>query len=138
MRKIGISIQKIQMTYEELIRKYVSLFILVIEVAGDTTNNKYYRDVALYVERNENLIQTLIDREVGFPQFISTIISVVLLQIHDDSICGYENTKKANELIEDLYIRYLRTPTNKFMKENGLKPIRSLIEVGHSTLLKQK
>ena len=40
------------MTYKEIADKYIDLFILIIETAGDVTNNQSYKNIENTVKKN--------------------------------------------------------------------------------------
>ena len=125
------------MDYEELLREYIKLYVLVMETVGQATNNKKYQKVGESVLRNKKEIDKIIEDEPQFSTAVGYLIVTLLQDIHDNSdIAGYENVQTLNYFVDDLYIRYLEKPTNKFLKKHGMPTISKPSEYGTAILLK--
>lgn len=117
------------MTYEELVKAYIKLFILVIETVGQDIGNKFYQNVKEIIERNEKSLQAVIDQEAPFYVLVSLLETLVICDIHDKDelmkdkfiLQGYVN---------DMWTRYLKVPSNKFFRKNGLPVINEIDEDG--------
>lgn len=125
------------MEYEVLIREYIKCFILVIETIGQANGNKRYQDVGNIVMRNKEQIEFLIKQEPPVTVLINALIVMLIGEIHDSSeVSGVENIPQLNDLVDDLYLRYLEGPTNKFMKKYGMPIIKKPSDFGISMLIK--
>ena len=125
------------MDYEELLREYIKLYVLVIETVGQATNNKKYQKVGESVLRNKKEIDKIIEDEPPFSTAVGYLIVTLLQDIHDNSdIAGYENVQTLNYFVDDLYMRYLEKPTNKFLRKHGMPTISKPSEYGTAILLK--
>jgi len=123
------------MTYKQLLKAYLKLFILIVECAGEETGNQIYKDVEQYISKD--VIPQLVAQDAPLTVLISILISQVLIQLHGTSrMQGYENSDDLNTLIIDFFERYLRKPTNKFLVDNGFDEIE---EFGNDMIiLKEK
>jgi hypothetical protein len=125
------------MDYEELLREYIKLYVLVMETVGQATNNKKYQKVGESVLRNKKEIDKIIEDEPPFSTAVGYLIVTLLQDIHDNSdIAGYENVQTLNYFVDDLYMRYLEKPTNKFLRKHGMPTISKPSEYGTAILLK--
>lgn len=125
------------MDYEELLREYIKLYVLVMETVGQATNNKKYQKVGESVLRNKKEIDKIIEDEPPFSTAVGYLIVILLQDIHDNSdIAGYENVQTLNYFVDDLYMRYLEKPTNKFLRKHGMPTISKPSEYGTAILLK--
>lgn len=120
------------MTWEQIIREYLKLFILVIETAGDQTSNSQYKAIQKTIDRNQECVQRVIDTGgIDFEIVVGLFCSMVILSIHGDRLVindtngeeTMEKIKLSKELLEDLYQRYLKKPTEQFLRKNGLPPM---------------
>ena len=124
------------MDYEQLLREYIKLFVLVMETVGQTTNNKKYMEVGKCIDEFEETIKQIIDWEPEFNQAIGLLIISLLMTIHSKyEIAGWENTQRVNYYIDDLYERYLRKPTDAFLRKRGMPTIAKLSDHGLFTLI---
>ena len=125
------------MDYEELLREYIKLYVLVMETVGQATKNKKYQKVGESVLRNTPQIDKILEADPPFSTAVWYLIVTLLQDIHDSSdIAGYENVQTLNYFVDDLYIRYLEKPTNKFLKKHGMPTISKPSEYGTAILLK--
>jgi len=125
------------MDYEELLREYIKLYVLVMETVGQATNNKKYQKVGESVLRNKKEIDKILEDEPPFSTAVGYLIVTLLQDIHDNSdIAGYENVQTLNYFVDDLYMRYLEKPTNKFLRKHGMPTISKPSEYGTAILLK--
>lgn len=114
------------MTYKEIADKYVDLFILIIETAGDVTNNQSYKNIEKIIDKSKEEINQAIENEVEFGIFIVLLITAVLIDIHNIEKLYEKNEDEMYELINDMWTRYLKKPTRKFLAQNGMKLIDEL------------
>src|SRR5574344_1755684 len=115
------------MDYEELLRGYIKIFVLVLEAVGQKYGNKAYQEVGKCVIDNEDLIQDIIDKEPDFHEAVTLLITTLLLKIHEKSeLFGWENKENLNYLLNDLYNRHLKEATNKYLKRIGMPVINQL------------
>lgn len=131
------------MTWEELVRAYIRMFVLVMETAGDQTGNSTYKEVQHYIDENPSGIQQLIDNDeaISFEEVILFLISLIVLNVHGDKVVSDKliefdvaKSEEAGRLIDDLYQRYLKGPTDAFMKKNGMPPVEDKISNIISTI----
>lgn len=70
------------MTAKELFPKYVEIFELVIEQAGEDTGNKVYKNISKVILDNKDKIESSIENDVPFSFFVTVLIMIVLLEVH--------------------------------------------------------
>ena len=118
------------MTFEELVSEYIKLFILIIETVGQDIGNKIYQNVSNILKEDDSIkaIQSLIDNEVPFFIVVSTLEAIVLCKLHNSKDL-YENNILQG-LVGDMWERYLKLPSNKFFRKNGLPTIDRIDENG--------
>lgn len=114
------------MTYKEIADKYIDLFVLIIETAGDVTNNQSYKNIENTVKKNRKELDKAIEDEVDFGMFIVILITTALLDIHSLEDLSDKNEDEMYTLISDMWDRYLKKPTRKFLAQNGMKLIDEL------------
>lgn len=114
------------MTYKEIADKYIDLFILVIETAGDLTNNQSYKNIENIVKKSKKELDRAIEDEVDFGMFIVILITSALLDIHSLEDLSNKDADEMYILISDMWNRYLKKPTRKFLAQNGMKLIDEL------------
>lgn len=124
------------MEFKDIIEKYIKIFIMVLQVASDRTGNSVYKDVESIIG-NSFLVKKSIEEERPIPEIITYMISCIITRVHGNDVYGVEGQDHLNRMIEDLYIRYLKGPTNAFLKKNGLPVINSLNETGYLTIYKK-
>lgn len=112
---------------------------MTMEIIGEETDNRIYRDIEKLLKKdiNKRTIDKCIEEENPVVMFISVLISCLVREIHsDEEIHGFEGSGRLNSLINDMYARYLKTPTNKFFRKMGYPTINSLSEYGFLTINK--
>jgi hypothetical protein len=114
------------MTYKEIADKYIDLFVLIIETAGDVNNNQSYKNIENTVKKNRKELDRAIEDEVDFGMFIVILITTALLDIHSLEDLSDKNEDEMYTLISDMWDRYLKKPTRKFLAQNGMKLIDEL------------
>lgn len=115
------------MTYREIAEKYIDLFVLIIETAGDVTNNQSYKNIEHIVEKSrKEVLDKAIEDEVDFGMFIVLLITAALMDIHSLEDLSNKNEDEMYVLISDMWDRYLKKPTRKFLTQNGMKLIDEL------------
>jgi len=126
------------MDYEELVNEYLDIITIIIEAVGQKLNNKKYQQASRLIKENRANIDKSIENEDEFYIIITHVIISLLIDIHDISnLSGRENVVKLNTLIDDFFNRYLKEPTNKFLKKNGMKPVQQPSAYGTSLILEK-
>lgn len=108
------------MTTEEVYREYINRFILIIEAAGEETNNSSYMNVEKVLSENETIIDQLIQDDAPFDVFVSALIVVLLVDIHDLDTLSDLDQEEVTKLAESMYVLYLKRPTKKFAAKYGI------------------
>lgn len=114
------------MTYEELVREYIKLFILIMETVGQDIGNKVYREVKSIIDEDGNL-KNIIDQEPPFYVIVGVLILSLVCKIHDPKDLE-ENPGLLQSLLEDMWERYLKVPSNKFFRKQGLPTVNTINE----------
>ena len=114
------------MTYKEVADKYIDLFILVIETAGDVTNNQSYKNIENIINKSRGELNRAIEDEIDFGMFIVILITAVLLDVHKIEDLYEKDEDEMYALISDMWERYLKKPTRKFLTQNGMKLLDKL------------
>lgn len=119
---------------------YNKIFLTTIEVAGEITGNLDYKNVSKLVPLVENEMDfkiigkkanknALTDDEVPLETFILLIISRLVYKIHKKEITSSgEVSYPIDYYITSLFNNYLKIPTKKFTRKNGLPVIDSITE----------
>lgn len=116
------------MTTKEIYRKYEEVFILVMEAAGEETNNQAYKDVERILKDKvfAKSINQAIEDEAPIQVFISLCIVALLKEIHGVDELSDMTEDETYELADYIFQHYLRKPTRKFTSTYGLPVINSL------------
>ena len=116
------------MTTKEIYRKYEEVFILVMETAGEETNNQAYKDVERILKDKvfAKSINQAIEDEAPIQVFISLCIVALLKEIHGVDELSDMTEDETYELADYIFQHYLRKPTRKFTSTYGLPVINSL------------
>lgn len=114
------------MTLDRLIKEYTEVFKTTIEEVGKEVGNPTYRNVRKILDEDESLriLGNMTQDEVPFHAVISTLGAILMCRQY-----GSENLYKSEilqGLINDLWERYLKGPSNKFFRRNGLPVIEKL------------
>ena len=113
-------------TLQELYKEYKKIFILVIETAGDKTENKVYKDVEKILEENEQHLQGLIEDDVPFKALIAAMEFMVITKIRTIKELEQSGEEEVKNLVDSMFNLYLKRPTRKFTSVHGLPPIDEL------------
>ena len=113
------------MTTKELYYKYKDVFILVLESAGEETNNSVYKDAERIVRENEENVLALIDRGVSFSLVITSMVASVVVEVHGKEKLANQDI---SEYIHTLFDMYLKRPTRSFCTQNGVPVIKDINE----------
>lgn len=112
------------MTYEEVVKEYRKLFVMLVEKAGrETGNTSYLRVEKILEEKNsERLEKRLIEDE---PSFVIIVCSYLILLFCD--IYGLKGVEEWDldtgaEKVSEFYRLYLKNATIKFCEKYGLEP----------------
>lgn len=116
------------MTTREIYNKYKEIFILVMEAAGEETDNTAYKNVEKILNQHDisRAIDQFIEQEAPFQIFISICIVALLLEIHEVSELTELDPDETYELADYIFQHYLKKPTRKFTSMYGLPVINSL------------
>lgn len=116
------------MTTKEIYRKYEEVFILVMEAAGEETNNQAYKDVERILKDKvfAKSINQAIEDEAPIQVFISLCIVALLKEIHGVDELSDMTEDETYELADYIFQHYLKKPTRKFTSTYGLPVINSL------------
>ena len=116
------------MTTKEIYKKYEEVFILVMEAAGEETNNQAYKDVEKILKDKvfAKSINQAIEDEAPIQVFISLCIVALLKEIHGVDELSDMTEDETYELADYIFQHYLRQPTRKFTSTYGLPVINSL------------
>ena len=116
------------MTTKEIYRKYEEVFILVMEAAGEETNNQAYKNVEKILKDKvfAKSINQAIEDEAPIQVFISLCIVALLKEIHGVDELSDMTEDETYELADYIFQHYLRKPTRKFTSTYGLPVINSL------------
>ena len=116
------------MTTKEIYKKYREVFILVMEAAGEETNNQAYKDVEKILKDKvfAKSINQAIEDEASIQVFISLCIVALLKEIHGVDELSDMTEDETYELADYIFQHYLRKPTRKFTSTYGLPVINSL------------
>lgn len=111
------------MDTEEVIRKYIEIFCLVLKVIGEKTGNKKYQGAKELMER-EHIVDELKDTNLPIPIIIAILILHVLIDIHGVDFFDGKDSDFTTKYVDSMWINYLRKPTNTFLRKNGLETIK--------------
>lgn len=116
------------MTTNEVFNEYKKRFILLMEAAGEETNNDIYRDTEKILDekKNRDLIQATIDNEYPFPIFVCILIVMLLEKIHGLDKLKDMSPEETYELSNYIFMHYLKKATRKFTTTYGLAPMTEL------------
>lgn len=117
------------MTAKELFPKYVKIFELVIEQAGEDTGNKVYKNISNVINSNKEKIEKSIEEDIPFGLFVTVLITIVLIEVHSVEKLDKMSKEDTKVLLDDLFDRYLKKPTRKFTASYGL-PTMNCLEFG--------
>jgi len=114
------------MTTEEIVEKYLDLFTLVIETAGDITGISSYKEVKRILKDNKETLDNFISQGAPFNLIVTACISFIVLDIH-----GVEKLSECDDSEIDTYTTaiwdlYLKNPTRKFSTKYGLPTMDNL------------
>lgn len=112
------------MTLKEIKEKWFDMFILIMETAGEETDNEDYKNVKKICEETKLRKQSknfndLEDNQLLNVHIIVNVLSLVL-RIHKGENLSDEEYQ---DLCQDMWDRYLRKPTRKFTSRNGILPV---------------
>lgn len=115
------------MTLPEISKKFLERFVLVLEAVGDETGNTSYKNVEkiIHEEENEEMIQGAIDDDVDFRIFVTICIFTILKDIHGVEKLYSIGEIELKELVDDLFVRYLKKPIRQFSSTYGLPILNS-------------
>jgi hypothetical protein len=128
------------MTYEEIIKEYKKLFILLVEKAGRDTGNTSYLQVEKILNKEDILKceKKLLEQE---PEFIIIVCFYPIFLFCD--IYGMEKIEnwdheKGNEKLREFYNTFLKNPTIKFCEKYGIEPIEDIGDSGFKLISLKK
>ena len=109
------------MSYEEALKSWEKIFILVMESTDDPVYRK--AEELINKESTQKMIKSLIEEEDYLPYAIGGYIVTMIIEAQ-----GLEKLEKLSldemgERIDDFWNRYLKKPTRAFTTKNGLPPV---------------
>lgn len=108
------------MTIAEVGSKFLEMFILVLEAAGEETGNTSYKEVSRIIEKNKDELDRAIQSDVSYDILVCLCIILVLADIHTMDKLKLMEPTELQELTIDLYYRYLSKPVRSFSSKHGL------------------
>lgn len=116
------------MTITELFPKYVELFILVMEAAGQKTGNAYYTNVEKIIKREDSkaFIEGFLKQDPPFPVMITILEFLLIKEMRGIEGAEELSIDSGKDLVDDMFERYLKKPTRKFTSTYGLSPVVEL------------
>lgn len=108
------------MTTEEIYKEYKKLFVLIMETAGQETNNSVYVRSEEILKKHEGLFKQPIEQDAPFEIFVTTCMVVLIMEIHGLEKLNDLDEKETTDLVKSMYELYLKRPTKKFASKYGL------------------
>lgn len=109
------------MSYEEALKSWEKIFILVMENTDDPVYKK--AEEIINKESTQRLIKTLIEEEVYLPYAIGGYIVTMIIEAQGPEKLEKLSLDEMGERIDDFWNRYLKKPTRAFTTKNGLPPV---------------
>jgi len=109
------------MSYEETLKSWEKIFILVMESTDDPVYKK--AEEIINKESTQKLIKSLIEDEVYLPYAIGGYIAMMIVEAQGPEKLEKLSLDEMEERIDDFWNRYLRKPTRAFTTKNGLPPV---------------
>ena len=110
------------MTTDEIFRKYISIYRVLVKEAGMKEGNQVYKDIDTILEANEGIIEKAIQDDIEFKLFLTILQYPVLEKVHGIENLKEMNPKEIHDLLLAFYNLYLETATKKFCRKYGLEP----------------
>jgi len=114
------------MTVREALDKYLDLFVLIMESAGEETGNSSYKNAARLIEGRKNMLQEVADEGYPFSMLVVMCISVIVIDVHGVDRLARTSIDDMDNYITSIWELYLKKPTRSFTEKNGLTPISDL------------
>ena len=108
------------MTVEEIYKEYKKLFVLIMETAGQETNNSVYVKSEEILKKHDNLFKQHIEQDAPFEVFVTSCMVVLIMEIHGLEKLSDLDEKETTNLVKSMYDMYLKRPTKKFASKYGL------------------
>ena len=111
------------MSYEETLKSWEKIFILVME----ETDDPVYKKVEEIINRENNQIELkrIIEDEPPLPFAIGFYILITILEsVGAEKMSELEESDTVKR-VDDFWKRYLKKPTRAFTTKYGLSPINS-------------
>jgi len=109
------------MSYEEALKSWEKIFILVMESTDDPVYRK--AEELINKESTQKMIKRLIEEEVYFPYAIGGYIITMIIEAQGPEKLERLSLDEMGERIDDFWNRYLKKPTRIFTTKNGLPPV---------------
>lgn len=109
------------MSYEEALKSWEKIFILVMESTDDPVYRK--AEEVINKESTQKLIKSLIEEEVYLPYAIGGYIVTMIIEAQGPEKLEKLSLDEMGERIDDFWNRYLKKPTRAFTTKNGLPPV---------------
>lgn len=109
------------MSYEETLKSWERIFILVMESTDDPVYKK--AEEIINKESTQKLIKSLVEDEVYLPYAIGGYIAMMIVEAQGPERLEELSLDEMEERIDDFWNRYLKKPTRAFTTKNGLPPV---------------
>ena len=117
------------MTFEQIYEKYIGVFKVLMLAAGHETGNKSYLKIGELLDTDSEWrknVRRAIEDEVEFRMFVGILISVVVIDVHGLEKLTEADAETAYSLIESVWEKYLKEPTQKFCRKYGIEQFDTL------------
>ena len=111
------------MSYEETLKTWEKIFILVMEECDDSVYKK--AEEIINKEANQKALKGIIEDEIPLPWAIGFYIVIMILESVGPDKLSELDDKEIIGRINDFWVRYLKKPTKAFTTKYGLPPINS-------------
>lgn len=109
------------MSYNEMLKEWEKIFILIMENTDDLIYNK--AEEIINKTPNQNLIKEMLEEELPLSCAIGGYIIMMLIESQGPDKLGDLNMEEMVRRIDDFWNRYLKKPTRVFTSKNGLPTI---------------
>lgn len=116
------------MTVQEILDKYLDLFVLIMESAGEKTDNEYYKNVKQILDNHKSVVDDMIEKTpiIPFELVVVMYISFLVEEIHGADRLANSDDEEIDNYINSMWNLYLKKPTRRFTAKYGLEPIDDL------------
>ena len=110
------------MTCEEVYRKYINVYRVLMKAAGNETGNPVYKDIDNILNTGDNkaMIDKAIADEVEFNIFLTVLQFPVLVAVHGIDGLRNKEPSEIHQNLHEFYQLYLAKGTKDFCRKYGL------------------